>query len=67
MQTATNDTTLAATLNAYSGDNIWEDAIYSLDFDEAAIEQADPNGQSDVVILTDGTRADHVNGEWVNA
>lgn len=40
--------------------------IYGLDIDQDAIEAADPNGASDVVILRDGTviRWDAQCDEW---
>lgn len=60
---------IADQLNAYEregGDNIWQDVIYGLDIDEDAIEAADPNSASDVVILRDGSviRRDAQRDEW---
>lgn len=58
---------VVAALNAYVGDNVWEDVIYSLDgYDGAKTEAADPYGRSDVVVLTDGTVIRYVAqaGEW---
>lgn len=37
-------------LNAYQGDNIWEDVIYGLDYDEAATRLVSGPGDEDVVI-----------------
>jgi len=52
-------------LNEYAGDNIWEDIIYALPIDDAAIHAADPTGMSDIIILTDGTRIVWMEGEGV--
>lgn len=57
---------IADRLNAYEGDNIWQDVICGLDIDQDAIEAADPNGASNVVILRDCTviRWDAQCDEW---
>ncbi len=52
---------VAATLNAYAGDddrdNIWQDVIYRLPgFDQRATEQADPDFRGETVILESGYR-----------
>lgn len=66
MDMSTSHTALTA-LNTYTGDNIWEDVVYTLDLDGDATELADPSCHSDVIILTDGTeiRHDAQRGEWV--
>lgn len=61
---------LAAALNAYEGDNPWEDVIRAggdWRLDEAATEAADPQGSSDLAILTDGSAVvyDEARREWV--
>lgn len=57
---------IADQLNAYEGDNIWQDVISGLDIDQDAIEAADPNGASNVVVLRDRTviRWDAHCDEW---
>ena len=46
--------------------NIWSDLIRGLDeYDDEATDEADPNYESDVVVLTDGTRIEHHGDEWV--
>jgi hypothetical protein len=52
-------------LNEYEGDNIWEDIIYHLPIDDAAIRVADPTYMSDTIILRDGTRIIWFEGEGV--
>jgi len=43
-------------LNAYRGDNIFQDVIYGLEeYDQDATEAVDPDGHSDIIVLTDGT------------
>lgn len=49
--------TLVDELNAYDGDNFWQDVVENYDLDRAAIEAADPSGMSTVVILEDGSEA----------
>ncbi|MFO7173943.1 MAG: hypothetical protein DIU70_013435 [Bacillota bacterium] len=61
---------LAIALNAYEGDNPWEDVIRAggdWRLDEAATEAADPQGSSDLAILTDGSAVvyDETRREWV--
>lgn len=54
-------------LNTYTGDNIWEDVIRGLpEYDDAATDAADPNYDSDIVVLTDGTEInyDEQRGIW---
>ena len=53
-------------LNAYDGDNIWEDVIHPFGFDHDATALADPSGMSDLVILLDGTWIvyDEPTGTW---
>jgi len=62
----TESTTIALDkLNAYEGDNIWQDVIYGLDFDRDATEAADPNYHNDVVVLDSGeTVRLSLTGEW---
>lgn len=57
---------IADQLNAYRGDNIWQDVICGLDIDQDAIEAADPNGASNVVVLRNGSviRWDAQRDEW---
>lgn len=57
---------IADQLNAYEGDNIWQDVICGLDIDRDAIEAADRNGDSNVVVLRNGTviRWDARCDEW---
>ena len=57
---------ILAKLNAYDGDNIWQDVIYSLDVDEDATDDLD-EGRSDVFALTNGTVIRHDGSEWVTA
>ena len=46
----------AHALNAYTGDNIWDDVILRLDgYDHDATEEADPDYGSDVVVFEDGS------------
>ncbi|MGI5213411.1 hypothetical protein [Plantactinospora sp. CA-290183] len=53
-------------LNAYTGDNIWQDVIAHLDYDEAATEAIDPSDASDRFVL-DG-RIIRCNGDtWYDA
>ncbi|MGW0039811.1 hypothetical protein [Gordonia sp. NPDC003376] len=59
-----NANDIATKLNSYAGDNIWQDVIYGLDTDDAAIEAADPGAASNVVILTDGSEIRHDGNEW---
>jgi hypothetical protein len=56
-------------LNAYQGDDIWQDIILGLhDYDEAATDEID-GGQSDRFALSDGSviRYDYQRGEWAAA
>lgn len=48
--------------------DIWNDVIRVLDeYDDEATDEADPNYESDVVVLTGGARIEHRDGEWVVA
>jgi hypothetical protein len=47
--TTTSDKTLD-TLNLYVGDNIWEDVIYGLDYDESATQAVATPDDRDIVI-----------------
>ncbi len=60
-----NTLTLTAALNAYTGDNIWQDIILGLDaYDEAETDAIDA-GQSDRFATGDGTEYRCVEGVWV--
>lgn len=48
--TLTSADDVMAKLNDYDGDNIWEDVIYGLDYDEAATDAVAGSGGEDVVI-----------------
>ena len=51
-----------------SDHDIWFDVIRFLpEYDEDATAKADPGYWGDVVVLTDGTRIEHREGEWVIA
>ena len=57
-----------AMLNAYEGDNIWQDVIHSFDIDEDATDEVD-TGRSDVFgVILGGTRTffqhDPQSDEW---
>ena len=58
-----------ADLNAYTGDNIWQDVIYKIEpyLDDAAIDAADPSGRSDIIILTTGEKFQFIDsaGQWI--
>jgi hypothetical protein len=64
--TTTTAQTLADELNAYQGENFWQDVVENYDLDRDAIEQADPSGMSTVVILDDGSevRYNESRKEW---
>lgn len=55
---------ILTTLNAYDGDNIWQDVIYDLDVDQDTTDALDPSGRSDVIALTDGRVFRHDGIEW---
>lgn len=72
MQTTARE--IADRLNEYEATHtvldhdIWNDVIRVLDeYDDEATDEADPNYESNVVVLTDGTRIEHREGEWVIA
>lgn len=53
-------------LNEYQGNDIWEDLIRRHPaYDDNATFEADPFGQSDIIVLTDGTRIGHFAAERV--
>jgi hypothetical protein len=57
---------ITSQLNAYDGDNIWQDVILGLDdYDESATDAID-TGQHDRFALDDGTviRYDAQQSEW---
>jgi len=43
-------------LNAYTGDNFWQDIIVPAGVDDMATEAADPHSQSEVAIFLDGSQ-----------
>lgn len=51
-------------LNAYDGDNIWQDVILPLGIDEDATERLDPEYGSDVFVLEDGRVFVHQPGQF---
>ncbi|MHB9144694.1 MAG: hypothetical protein ACYC5Y_05085 [Symbiobacteriia bacterium] len=61
---------LVRSLAGYNGDNEWEDVIRHggtcWEVDEAATNEADISNMSDIVVLTDGSRAiwDESAREW---
>lgn len=64
-----NTTTLTAQqiadmLNAYEGDNIFQDLVYGIDsYDPEATEAADPSGKMDVYVFA-GTEVRWGGSEW---
>ena len=52
-------------LNSYRGDNLWEDVVYALDYDEAATNAVAGPDDRDVVI--GGTHYHHNGAVWVIA
>lgn len=59
---------ITSTLNAYDGDNVWQDVILGLsDYDDEATDAIDEGGSSDRLALSDGTIIvyAHERGEWV--
>lgn len=61
---------LVAALNAYTGDNPWQDVILPSSLcSEAATEQVDPSAASDVVVTVSGrvVRWDPAAGLWFDA
>lgn len=66
-------TTVLDRLNDYSGNNIWEDVIYHLGYDEAATDREckefDRNpAYSDLVVIDGVTYVyDYPHGEWATA
>lgn len=70
MQTTARE--IADRLNDYDATHnlldhdIWNDVIRGLDeYDDEATDAADPNYESNVVVLTDGTRIELRENEWV--
>jgi hypothetical protein len=56
---------LVEDLNAYRGDNFWQDVVLAYDLDTDAIEAADPAYQSRIVVLADGSEAHYRENRWV--
>lgn len=59
-------------LNAYAGDNIWEDVIYGLDYDEAATDRAYADAGrnpacSDMVVIGGVSYRYHQDAAWALA
>lgn len=69
MNTSTN--TVLDRLNSYAGDNIWEDVIYSLDYDEAATDAAyvaaDRNSAYSDMAVIGGVTYRHNGAQWAVA
>ena len=72
MQTTARE--IADRLNEYEATHtvpnhdIWNDVIRTLpEYDDEATSKADPNYESNIVVLTSGTRIEHREGEWVIA
>lgn len=59
---------LVEELNAYEGDNIWEDVVHLCgQYDHNATLAADPQHRSDFILLRDGSRIEWDGTEWVVA
>lgn len=56
-------TDIVEALNAYRGDNIWEDLIYTFSYDEAATVAIDPRALSDRFVA-DGVTYRNEQGTW---
>jgi hypothetical protein len=57
---------IADMLNAYTGDNIFQDVVYGFDsYDPEATELADPSGRMDVYVFAGAeVRYDYDRAEW---
>ena len=61
----TTTQTILTKLNTYTGDDLFNDAVYGLDeYDPDATEAADPNYRNNVFVLTDGRTFQHNAGQW---
>lgn len=56
--------TVLDALNDYEGENLWEDVIYTLDYDEAATNAVDSGDGRDVVIGGVHYHYDQTVSEW---
>ena len=58
--TETDAGRMAEELNAYDGDNAWQDIVVTFAaYDADATAAADPSDQLDIIVLTDGTVVRH--------
>lgn len=53
-----------AQLEDYDGDNIWEDVIYGLGYDEATTNRVDPSSRGDRFFTPDGLYYQYMLGAW---